>query len=507
MNSIWLGDLNLGQTGQIDGPDDWFKQYYRYVDYAKYYSGEVLKERVEQSGEADPPLLFPVGMNLVKLMCHTQADSLWGEWEDRILHLQALARDQDVDPLRIQRLTRYLYAILDENATESRLWECGLDQMRFGGAVLRVARDPRREYGVRLERVPVASFYPVWSPDSFDDLLEVWIVTLINAKSARAYFGIDTQADPVTRVEHWTRDRYENWVDAKKIDRFSGPHRLNRIPFVYVPRLRSDGFYGEALTADITAVQDELNMRVADVGEAITYNAHPIKYGHNLPKDINDREKFPFAPDRLWNLGNSLPGTEPPTLSTLESKNPVPEAAFHHINFVYDWARMAGYSPPVAFGEDEGSQRSGATLQLRMWPLTRAIRRTRLYWKPALLQVVQLIMSINEANGSKTAPKEILDTYRQVIVDVDFAPILPRERAELVNEVALRAQTDPASISQEGALELLGVRDPQHELERIKEQEEEKAERDMEMAQANSQATEDSKDKPKEKKNENRVAH
>jgi len=52
--------------------------------------------------------------------------------------------------------------------------------------------------------------------------------------------------------------------------------------------------------------------------------------------------------------------------------------------------------------------------------------------------------------------------------------VLPRERAELVNEVALRAQTDPASISQEGALELLGVRDPQQELERIKGQEKEK---------------------------------
>jgi len=288
--------------------------------------------------------------------------------------------------------------------------------MRFGGTVLRVAKDHRREYGVRLERVPVASFYPVWSPDSYDDLIEAWIVTEIDAKAARAYFGIETQADPVRRVEHWTRDRYENWVDGKKIVRFSGEHRLKRIPFVYVPRLRSDSFYGEALTQDIMTVQDELNMRVADVGEAITYNAHPTKYGYNLPKDINDRTKFPFAPDRLWNLGNTLPGADPPTLNTLESKNPVPEAAFSHINFVYDWARMAGYSPPVAFGEDEGSQRSGATLQLRMWPLTRAIRRTRLYWKPAISQIIQLIMAINEANASKNDPREIQETYQQVIV-------------------------------------------------------------------------------------------
>jgi hypothetical protein len=505
MTNIWLGDLSLGQTGNTGELDDWYTQYYRYLDYAKYYSGEVLNEKVEEPGNPDATLLYPVGMNLVKLLCHTQADSLWGEWEDRLFHLQAFAKDKEVDPERIQRLLRYLYAVFDDNATEPKFWECGLDQMRFGGAVLRVARDPRREYGVRLERVPVASFYPVWSPDSYDDLLEVWVVTEIEANAARAYFNIDTQADPVRRVEHWTRDRYENWVDNKKIDRYSGPNRLNRIPFIYVPRLRSDRFYGEALTQDIMSVQDELNMRVADVGEAITYNAHPIKYGHNLPKDINDRTKFPYAPDHLWNLGNTLPGADPPTLNTLESKNPVPEAAFQHINFVYDWARNAGYSPPVAFGEDEGSQRSGATLELRMWPLTRSIRRTRLYWRPAFLQTIRLIMSINEANGSKTVPREILETYRQVMMDVDLAPILPRERAELVNEAVLRAQTDPASISQEGAMELLGVRDPALEIERIKEQEEEKAERAMEIAQATQD--EDSEDKSRDRPDENRVAN
>jgi len=503
MTNIWLGDLNLGQTGQIKALDDWYVQYARYVDYAKYYSGEVLKERVEDPGNPDPTLLYPVGMNLVKLLCHTQADSLWGEWEDRLFHLQAFSADNDVESDRIQRLLRYLYAIFDDNAVEPKFWECGLDQMRFGGTVLRVAKDSKRAYGVRIERVPVASFYPLWSPDSMDELLEVWIVTEINAEAARKFFNIETQADPVRRVEHWTRDRYENFVDGKRIDQFSGAHRLGQIPFVYIPRLRSDSFFGEALTQDVMSIQDELNMRVADVGEAITYNAHPIKYGHNLPKDINNRTKYPYSPDQLWNLGTSLPGADPPTLATLESKNPVPPAFFQHIDFVYNWGRNAAYSPPVAFGEDEGSQRSGATLELRMWPLTRSIRRSRLYWKPAVLQLIRLIMNINEANASKSVPREILETYRQVIMDLDFAPILPRERAELVNEVVMRSQTEPATISQEGAFDLLGVRDPQLEIERIQQQEEEKTERAMEVAQANAQLSDKSKDQP----NENRVAN
>jgi hypothetical protein len=501
MTIPWLGDL--GAKGQYtnNGVDDWYSQYDRYLRYLRYYSGVVLEERVESPGEENPPLLYPVKMNLVKLMCHTQADSLWGEWEDRIFHLQAFPRDGEVEAERIQHLLRYVYNVLDENAIEPKLWECGLDQMRFGGAVLRVSRDPRRQYGVRIERIPVSAFYPLWSPDSYDELMEVSVVTEISAQAAQAYFGVEVSGDTVIRVEHWTRDRYENFIDNKRIDRFSGVNRLNRIPFVYIPRFRSDSFYGEALTEDITGVQDELNMRVGDMGEAITYNAHPIKWGYNLPKDINNSSKYPYAPDRLWDLGNHLPGTQPPALNVLEAKNPVPDAAFHHIQFVYDWARAAGYSPPVAFGEDEGSQRSGATLVLRMWPLTRAIRRTRLYWKPALIQIFDLVMSINSANGTKSTPQDIAETYHQVMMDVDFAPVLPRERAELVNEVVMRAQTDPPSISQEGALELLGVRDAQRELERIEDQQEAQREAEQEAMEAQRKVA----SKPSGGSSENRV--
>ncbi len=474
--TIWLGDLGFGQQPS-ESSNEWQAQYAKYTQFHRYYSGIIFKERVESPGEADPPLLYPVKMNLIKLMCHTQADSLWGEWEDRIFHLQAHPKEGKVDPDRIQSLTRYFYSVFDSNALEPKLWECGLDQMRFGGAVIKISRDPKKEYGVRLERIPVMSFYPVWSPDSYDELIEVWVVTQISGRAAKATFGVDTENEFATRAEHWLRDRYENFIDGKRIDRFCGPNRLSRIPFEYIPRLRSDSFYGEALTEDITGVQDELNMRVGDMGEAITYNAHPIKYGYNLPKDINDAGKFPYAPDQLWDLGKTMPGQDPPFLGVLEADDPIPEAAFQHIQFVYDWARVAGYSPPVAFGEDEGSQRSGATLQLRMWPLTRAIRRSRMYWKPAFMRLMKLIVEIAEANGTKSIPREVLETYHNVRLDIDFAPILPRERAELVNEVVMRAQTEPASISQEGALELLGHQDPQLEIDRIREQEEEQQER------------------------------
>ena len=56
---------------------------------------DIFKEKVpvESDIEGDPPLMFPVGLNLVKMLCLAQADTLFGEWEDRVLSRHRL-RDQ-----------------------------------------------------------------------------------------------------------------------------------------------------------------------------------------------------------------------------------------------------------------------------------------------------------------------------------------------------------------------------------------------------------------------------
>lgn len=471
----WVGDL--GKKGQgSEQPDEWLYQYNKYQKYFRYYAGVVLNQKVESDSEADPPLLYPVKMNLVKLLCHTQADALWGEWEDRIFGVLAYPKEGDVPTDDIQALQRFIYNVLDDNDIAQKAWEIGLDQMRFGGGVVQIKRDPKKLSKVRIERVPVMGFWPVWSPDSYDELLEVWVVTQISAMASKRFFGTTTNRDFVRRVEHWTLESYENYVDDARIDRYSGKHKFGKVPFVYIPRLRSDSFYGEALTEDVMGPQDELNMRVADVGESVTYNSHPIRWGYNLPHDINNPTKFPFGPDQLWDLGKTLPGQEPPQLNLLEASTPVAQGTFEHLRFVHDWGRQAGYCPPVSFGEDEGSQRSGATLVLRMWPLTRSARRTRLYLRSGMLRLIDLIMRV-----SPDVPTKIRRTYDRVMLDIDFAPVLPRERAEMVNEVVMRQQTSEPSLSAEGAMEALGERDPQREKERIQQELEERQDRAPKM--------------------------
>lgn len=467
----WMGDVGDLSNKWADLSDAWREQYAKYAVHWRYYSGYKLQEKVEDPTSTDPPLLYPVKMNLVKLLCQTQADAIWGDWDEFPFTLNVSSSSLDdlteTDERHIKRMKRFFHFVFLESNFATRLWEIGLDMQRYGGGVVRVARDTSKRFGVRLDRVPVHSFYPVWSPDNPDDLIEATVVERITPEAAKRIYGVTVEADAI-RVETWTKTTYRNEINGKVVSQYSGTNKWNKVPFVYIPRLRSDGYFGESLTDDIMGAQDELNMRVADVGDWITYGAHPLKYGYNLPRDIDDPKKFPFAPDALWDLGKTLPGQEPPHLALLEAENPIPEGAHRHIEFVLDWARHGGYSPAIAFGEDEGSQRSGVTLVIRMWPLTRAVKRSRNYLSGGIANVLDLIVRVAEPFLQDS--KDVMSTFRDSIVHPNFAPILPRDRAEIVNEVVQRSSTSPKTISQERGMEMLGETDIEREQQRIEEQ-------------------------------------
>ncbi len=506
----WLGDL--GGDAPVH-TDDWAAQHSRYVEYYRYYAGFKLDEKAESPDDPDPPELYPVKMNLVRLLAHSQADALWGEWEDRVLQLDVTPDTLDL-PSESQRkgasmVQRYFDRVLDENNTDKLFWETGLDMMRYGGGLLRVSPAKNRRHKIRIQRVNVSAFYPVWSPDDPDDLLEAFVAIAMPKRQAERYYGITSKAEIVWRVEHWTKKTYRNIVDGKEIPQYSGKNPWGVIPLVYFPRQRGDHpFYGEAMTEDVMSAQDELNMRVADIGESITYNAHPLKWGYNLPRDINDRNKFPFGPSTLWDLGRVLPGGDAPDLRLLESSSPISQAAMEHIRFVYDWSRSASYTPPIAFGEDEGSQRSGATLIIRMWPLTRAVRRSRMYLKAGVIRLLDLIMTVSKTNFPSEVSRELARAYEESIIVPNFSPILPRERTDIVQEVIQRLSTDPPSISLSTALDLLDVRHPASEEALIRQEVEERHQRAMEQAETQASIAQQQGQKQNQRKdsNEDRVA-
>jgi hypothetical protein len=228
------------------------------------------------------------------------------------------------------------------------------------------------------------------------------------------------------------------------------------IPFVYIPRMRTLDWWGESLAEDIYAPQDEINMRLADAGEALNVHSHPVMHGTNLPRDFNSKN-FPLHPSAMWDLGRTRAGGDKPEVGLLESENPVAQATFEYIKFLYDWTRTASSAPPIAFGEDNGGgQRSGVTLEIRLWPLLKAMRRSRGYLTAGFLQALQVTGQILKQKQFRDIPAGVIDRLVRRQVLPAYNPILPRDQSAIVDEVVKLLSTNPPAISMESAQIALG---------------------------------------------------
>ena len=195
-------------------------------------------------------------------------------------------------------------------------------------------------------------------------------------------------------------------------------------------------------------------MRVADAGESINYNAHPTRWGVNLPRSFNAKN-FPLGPNALWDLGRNLGNLEP-QVGILESRDPAPKGVFDYITFLYDWARTSSFAPPISFGEDEGSQRSGATLEIRMWPLIKANRRFRAYLGNGIGRALWMSARMLEQKRLGDVPVRALERILRGQIVPRFADVLPRDHVAIVDEVVKLTATNPPTISMETAQKVLG---------------------------------------------------
>ena len=428
--------------------------------FRKYFDGEVFRDRVRMSGETigdynDMPLLYPLGLNMVKMICLAQTDALFGEWKDGIISFET--KPDLVTGSDHERASGILNDILAHSNGNSMLWEIALDRNVYGGAVIKVSPSLVDKGHIKWTRIPLEAFFPVWDPDDPNILLECWVVVTMTGEQAKAKYGIGEGGPQiVTRVEHWTKTLYENILNGTRIDAYSGANPWGFVPYVYIPHYRSTHFWGISLTEDLIPIQDELNAVLADAGEAINYNSHPVRWGINLPRAFNAKN-FPLSPNAMWDLGRQMPGGDKPEIGILEANHPVSAETFQYIDFLYDWGRTTSFTPPVALGADEGgSQRSGQTLQIRMIPLLRANRRSRSYMGNGIQRIITMTGMILKQKNFPDIPSRAIEKMLTMEIVPHFAELLPMDHQAIVDEVVKLLSTEPQGISIDTAQKILG---------------------------------------------------
>lgn len=450
----------LGDRPERYDTDLWFDRQALYNECWRQWSGEALKdEDLYAVGRTeDKPALYPLQLNLIQMACILHAGSLLGETDKREvpIDLEAKPREDRGGESVAEAATTIVGDVLEESGAMSFFDEVALSAMVFGGAFLRVAFEPSSQMGVRVMPVWTEWVRPVWTPDY--RLAEIFVAHLSGQAQAEAAYNVDlsrgvrtVEGNRVLVVEHWTKKQYKVMVAGQKARysdgaSMSGSNPFGEVPFVYLPRYRMGSFYGESLVDGLVGLQEEINLRLADLGDALSSATHRNIWVKNRRRGS---QGIDLSPHSIINLGTNPPQHPEPEMGVLTPPD-VPAAAMELVAVLINQFRNLAHTPAVCYGEDEGSQRSALTLAFRMFPFVQMVTRYRRSWSHPLCELARLILKVMQIKGlNKVSEAMVRQLWR-----VGWAAMIPRDREQLINETILLVQT--MLRSPETAMRLLG---------------------------------------------------
>lgn len=431
------------------------EQLSQYEEAERWFTGTALKQEV-QAGDGEKIDLYPMRVNPLISTVLKHAFILLGEAEDdsRPLIVPKIAYQNDAEKALAETAEEALNMVWWENEGRALMMENAIMAEIYGGCVFKANYIPweekKREIPIAIERVNPKGFIGTPKAGSGFRLAEAWFVKEINAVQAREY-GYTGGEETVWYVEKWDEETYSIYVDGVLATKrlgdgqehpLTGENLWEFVPAVYIPHIRVGAFLGINTFDHLKGIVKELNLRFADFGDAVNDDSHAYVAMRNTQG--SPTVKSIAQGIKAIDLGSpqNISGNEPePDLFEIR-KARASTAMKDLVSLIYDQYRRDSFVPPVAEGEDEGSQRSGLTLAMRFWPLTSHVGIERLFWtagldlfQPFLLK----IMAIKKIGG-------ITEAHTKMRMKQVWAPMMPRDREADVQEWVQRAQADLGSI-------------------------------------------------------------
>lgn len=431
---------------------EWSNQKVIYNELKSWYTGEVLAEQITDQSTGKTTDRYPIKINPLKGTCAKHAAVLFGLTVDS-MHLggtsiQFIPDIADKESReKSKEVLKKVEKVLKKNNAGAIFIENGIVSQYMGGSVLAARWRPDiLDCPIEISNPAPNEFFAIADGTNFYRLKEAWIVREIKYSEAKSYFpDIPASQRAFYYTEHWTVDEYEIAINGQTLkfgDTLAkGPNPFGVVPMVYIPHIRDSGFMGKSLiTESVKGVIREMNLRFADIGDAISADSHRQIASRNVSGNI----KTIFLADgtRILDLGSSqgMDGKDQPDLFAVNASS-ASEPMLKFAEELDAFYRRETDHPSVADGEDQGSQRSSLTLNTRMWPLVSHVELERSFWSIGLIAFAKIILKMMSIKGLDGVTEKDVETD----IVIKWPPMLPRDREVLVNEVAIRSSSNIGS--------------------------------------------------------------
>lgn len=475
--------------------EEYQKNLTKYSEAENWYDGTALEDYVQKDGEDVD--LYPVRINPIPGTVEKHAHFLFGQTEEDDRPLATVRAIIDEDNKEIaEKVEKVLSQVWWENHGRAIQWENGIASQIYGGCVFHVIYDPYdnfRTVPIRIETVHPKYFVGIPKAHDMWSLQEAWVVQPITNKEALNLGVSIPEEEDAWLIAHYTLtkiDWFVNLEPAMRMDNegnmrpLSGPNYWGVVPIVYIPHTRALKFYGDNIIDILTGVIKEMNLRVADFGDAVTVDSHAYVGMRNVTGGVKVEELAPNL--RALNLGSNQSFTghdagDPDLFAIRNATASTPMGEL--VSLLYTLYRRLANLPGVVDGEDEGSQRSGLTLAMRMIALTSHTEAERIFWTAGLILLNRIVLRILMI--SKEAGVTI--KHATARLKLEWSPILPRDREMIVEEAV--ALMGAKLGSPERLLDVLGVDNIPEEVQKIQKFWEWVAETEAKVAEVQAEAS------------------
>jgi len=442
-----------------------------------WYNGKPLEDTQVDKKSGKRIETYPIKINPIKGTCHKHAATVMGQSVDSIrfggLPFQLLpditqgekkARKKDIAIIKDALMNVFV-----KNCFGATFLSNCINAQYLGGCVIAAKWLPQEER-IEISTPSPKQFYGIPDGANYWILREAWIIKEITESDAKAYgykpgFG-ETK---FWYIEHWTKKKYEIMINGAVINfpdtdvPQKGKNVFGVVPIIYIPHIRTTGFIGDPIiTETVKGVIKEMNLRMADMGDAVSDDAHGYTAVRNVRGTIKTINVGDGRPVLDLGGGIGIGNESDPDMFTVATKSASEPMAKFSSDLYIIYRREVNH-PAVADGEDEGSQRSSLTLGVRMAPLVSEAEMERLFYSVGLVQFAGILLNIMFVKNLFNITKEMLET--QFLVQ--WNSMLPKDREALTTEVAVRSKNKLGS--NKHLMGLFGdIQDTDEELDQIR---------------------------------------